>query len=67
MKSLIYVYMWREYIVTYSYGVFSMVFSRLVGRSTAGSQLTGDSEVQVGLEVRDVLYRIFFELMCHYL
>ena len=39
-----------------------MVFSRLVGRPTAGSQLTRASEAQVGLEVRGVLYRRFFEL-----
>ena len=42
----------EEYIVTYSYGVFSTVFSRLVERPTAGSQLPRASEEQVGLEVR---------------
>ena len=52
----------EEYIVTYSYGVFSTVFRRPVGRPTAGSQLTRASEEQVGLEIRDVLYRRFFEL-----
>ena len=51
------------YIITYSYGVFSTVFSRLAGRPTAGSQLTGANEVQEGLQVRDVLYRRVFELM----
>ena len=43
-------------------GVFSTVFSRLAERPTAVSQLTRASEVQVGLEVGDVLYRRFFEL-----
>ena len=52
----------EEYIVTYSDGVFSTTFSRLVGRPTGASQLTRASEVQVGLEVWDVLYRRFFEL-----
>ena len=42
--------------------VFAAVFSRLVGRPIAGSQLTRANEVQAGLEVRDVLYRIYFEL-----
>jgi hypothetical protein len=54
----------EQYIVTYSYGVFSTVFSRLVGRPIAVSQLTGVNEVQLGLKFRDVLYRRFFELMC---
>ena len=44
--------------------MFSTVFSRLAERPTAVSQLTRASEVQVGLEFRDVLYREFFELTC---
>ena len=44
----------EQYIITYSYGVFSTVFSRLAGRLISGSQLTRADEVQVRLEVRDV-------------
>ncbi len=60
VKSLLYVYMYRSIYYNLVMGVFSPVFSRLVGRPTAGSQLTRANKVQVGLEVRDVPSWRFF-------